>query len=138
MPHNFATWGAFRPSYFLDDRMEYLDVDYHVGLATAAAYHGATHQAVQKFQVMLDHPRRPIVCDRVRIEFIMQANLDYVPLYEFETPSGSIDVSSPEATTFALIGYPDRVGGLNAATTINKPGPKTVPVQHHHLDNPKK
>lgn len=114
----FRNLGCLPPEYFVDDLMEYLDVDYHVGLASAAAYHGATHQAVQKFQIMVDHPRRPILCGRVRIEFIMQVNLEYVPLYEFEAPSGSIDVSSPEATAFALIGYPDRVGGLNAATTM--------------------
>lgn len=118
LPPQFRNLGCLPPEYFIEDLMDYLGADYQIGLASAAAYYGATHQALQRMQVMVDHPRRPIRCGRVRIEFIMQKHLDAIPAYEFESPAGTVIVSSAEATAYALVGYAERAGGLNAVATM--------------------
>ena len=51
---------------------------HHLGLTTdsvlrAAAFHGASHQAAQIFQVIVPKQLRPIAIDRQRIQFIYQA-----------------------------------------------------------------
>ena len=48
----FASWGAPPPAWYIDALMRYEDQAYYVGLLTAAALHGATHQAVMEFQVV--------------------------------------------------------------------------------------
>jgi len=41
-----------------------------------------------------------------------------VPTQEFNTPRGTVTVSTPDATAFDLIGYEARIGGLDAVATI--------------------
>jgi hypothetical protein len=89
-----------------------------VGLLSAAQYHGAAHHHPQVFQVMLAKPRRPIVCGAVRVAFIVRKRLDEVFLQTFNTPRGTIRVSTPEATAIDLAGYPHRAGGLDSVVTV--------------------
>lgn len=44
--------------------------------------------------------------------------LDEVPARAFNTPRGTIAVSTPEATAVDLAGYPGHAGGLDRATTV--------------------
>jgi len=41
-----------------------------------------------------------------------------VPTRQFNTPRGTVKVSTPEATAIDLIGYADKVGGMDMAATV--------------------
>jgi predicted transcriptional regulator of viral defense system len=41
-----------------------------------------------------------------------------MPTGQVNTPRGYLRVSSPEATAFDLVGYPDRCGGLDNVATV--------------------
>lgn len=98
--------------------MQRLGLTYYAGLLTAAQYHGAAHHRPQEFQVMLEKSRRPIVSGSVRVTFIVRKNISATPVQSFDTPRGTVLVSTPEATAVDVVGYPDHVGGLDQAATI--------------------
>ncbi|MBX3170760.1 MAG: hypothetical protein KF760_25365 [Candidatus Eremiobacteraeota bacterium] len=41
-----------------------------------------------------------------------------VPVQHFNTPRGTVALSTPEATAFDLVGYEPQIGGLDAVATI--------------------
>ena len=51
--------GVLPGELFIDPMMRALGRNYYVSLLTAAAMHGASHQAPQAFQVMVSICRRP-------------------------------------------------------------------------------
>lgn len=98
--------------------MERLSVAHYAGLLTAARYHGAAHQQPQPFQVVVPKNRPSIRCGRVVVDFVARRNAGEMPTGQVNTPRGYLRVSSPEATAFDLVGYPDRCGGLDNVATV--------------------
>jgi predicted transcriptional regulator of viral defense system len=49
---------------------------------------------------------------------MLRKHLQDVPTQSFNTPRGTLLVSSPEATALDLVGYIQHAGGLNQAATV--------------------
>jgi predicted transcriptional regulator of viral defense system len=49
---------------------------------------------------------------------IVRKHLERVPIQTFNTPRGTLRVSTPEAIALDLVGYHHRVGGLDQVATI--------------------
>jgi predicted transcriptional regulator of viral defense system len=118
VPPEYHSIGCLPADQFVPALMDRLGLRYYTGLLTAAEYHGAAHQRPQEFQVFLDRARRPLACNRVRVAFIVRKRLKDVPLQSFNTPRGTLRVSTPEATALDLVGYQHRAGGLNQVATV--------------------
>ena len=58
----FRQLGCLPPNYFTDDLMSYWQKTYYVGLLSAAMFHSAAHQQLQKVQIMLLATRPDIIC----------------------------------------------------------------------------
>lgn len=130
IPPEYRSLGCLPAEQFIPDLMERLHLSYYVGLLSAAQYHGAAHHSPQELQVFLEKNRRPIQCGAVRVRFIARAGLTKVSVQSLNTPSGSLLVSSPEATAIDLIGYAHRAGGLgNVATVLSELAEKIDPVK---------
>lgn len=118
VPPEYRSLDCLPADQFIPALMQRADLPYYAGLLSAAQYHGAAHHRPQDFQVMLAKGRRPIRCGQVRVDFIVRKRLQDVPMQSFNTPRGTIQVSSPEATAVDLVGYQHRVGGLDQVATI--------------------
>jgi predicted transcriptional regulator of viral defense system len=118
VPPEYRSLGCLPADQFIPTLMQKLKMAYYAGLLTAAQYHGAAHQRPQEFQVLLERARRPIRCGRVRVHFIVRKNLQKVPVQSFNTPRGTVQVSTPEATALDLVGYHHHAGGLNQVATV--------------------
>src|ERR1700722_14707903 len=118
VPPESRSLGSLPADQFIPALMKRLGLTYYAGLLSAAQYHGAAHHRPQEFQVMLAKSRRPIVSGAVRIAFIVRKNISTVPVQRFNTPRGTILVSTPEATAVDVIGYPGHIGGLDQTATI--------------------
>jgi len=118
VPPEYRSLGCLPADQFIPTLMKGLQLPYYAGLLTAAQYHGAAHQRPQEFQVFLERARRPIQCGRVRVHFIVRKNLQKVPVQSFNTPRGTVQVSTPEATALDLVGYHHHAGGLNQVATV--------------------
>jgi predicted transcriptional regulator of viral defense system len=118
VPPEYKRLGSLPADQFLPALMEWRNARYYAGLLTAAQYHGAAHQRPQEFQVMVEKNQRPIECGSVRVSFIARKKIRAVPIQSFNTPRGTVSVSTVEATTVDLAGYPRHAGGLDQVATI--------------------
>lgn len=128
VPPEYRSLGCIPAANFIPDLLARFGLSYYVGLLSAAQYHGAAHHRPQEFQVFLAKNRRPILCGRVRVAFLARKRLAEVPTQSFNTPNGTVLVSSTEATAIDLVGYPHRAGGLgNVATVLSELAEKLDP-----------
>jgi predicted transcriptional regulator of viral defense system len=119
VPPEYQILGCLPAEHFIPYLMEYWGYHYYAGLLTAAKYHGATHQAVQVFQVMIQgRSRPPIICGKVKINFIANKNLAETPVQIFSTAKSMLKISTPEGTAMDLLTYPEHAGGLNHIATV--------------------
>jgi predicted transcriptional regulator of viral defense system len=118
VPPEYRSLGCLPADQFIPALMKRLNLPYYVGLLSAAQYHGAAHQRPQEFQVFLAKNRRPIQCGVVRVAFMARKRLTDVAVQSFNTPRGTVLVSSPEATALDLVGYADHAGGLGQVATV--------------------
>jgi predicted transcriptional regulator of viral defense system len=118
VPPEYRALGCLPADQFIPALMQRQGQPYYAGLLSAAQYHGAAHHRPQEFQVMLAKARRPIRCGQVRVAFIVRKRLKDVAVQSFNTPRGTILVSTPEATSVDLVGYHHHAGGLDQVATI--------------------
>ena len=118
VPPEYRSLGCLPADQFIPALMKRLNLSYYAGLLSAAQYHGAAHHRPQEFQVFLAKSRRPIECGSVRVAFMVRKRVAEVPVQSFNTPRGTLLVSSPEATALDLIGYVQHAGGLNHVATV--------------------
>lgn len=118
VPPEYRSLGCLPAEQFIPALMAQKGLVYYAGLLSAAQYYGAAHQRPQEFQVFIANSRRPLYCGKVRIRFIARKNIAQVPTKAFNTPRGTLQVSTPEATAIDLVGYPEHVGGLDQVATI--------------------
>src|SRR5262245_48654322 len=118
VPPEYRSRGCLPAEQFIPALMERLKLPYYVSLLSAAEYHGAAHQRPQALQVFLEDKRRPLVCGKVRVMFLVRKQLRAVPVQSVNTPRGALTVSTPEATALDLVGYEQQAGGLNLVATV--------------------
>jgi len=118
VPPKYRRLGCLPPDHFIPLLMEHLGERYYVTLLSAAAYHGAAHQAPMVFQVMLRRARRSLECSGVRVDFVARRDMESTSVVERDTPTGVLRVASPAATAVELVGYPERCGFLDNVATV--------------------
>jgi predicted transcriptional regulator of viral defense system len=118
VPPEYRTLGCLPPEQFVPQLMAHLGARYYVALLSAAEIHGAAHQRPQALQVMVEKHRRPIVCGKVRVRFVVRHDLAATPTIERNTPRGTMRVSSAEATALELVGHADQCGGLDNVASV--------------------
>lgn len=117
VPLEYRTWGAPPGIEIVDVMMRHLNVDYYVGWLSAAALHGAAHQAPQAFQVAVTRHVRDRTVGRSRFEFA-QRDVGRVSREQFPTRSGIAQVSSVAATALDISADVSRAGGIDNAASV--------------------
>jgi len=118
VPPEYRRLGCLPADQFVPALMKQLRLRYYAGLLSAAQYHGAAHHRPQEFQVVLAKNRRSISCGAVRVSFVARKRISDVPVQSFNTPRGTILVSTVEATAVDLVGYEHHAGGLDQVATV--------------------
>lgn len=113
------TSGVLDISYFIDAMMKHLDSKYYVGALSAAAYWGASHQAVMKYFVISEKVIKPVSLGPINIEFVNKKdfNQDY-GIKKVAGVGGYFLISTPEQTAIDIVRYPRRSGYLNNVATV--------------------
>ncbi len=124
VPAEYRTAGAPPWQWYLDPMMRYLNVGYYAGLLTAAAHHGASPQAAQEIQVVVERQVRDRPAGRSRLRFIQNPRAGEAPVVEARTPTGRVRISTPEVTMLDLVAHPRVSGGWgNIASLLAELGP---------------
>ena len=129
VPLEYRDAGCPPASWFIHDLMRFLGQPYYVGLLSAAAIHGAAHQQPMVFQVLTGQVTRASRAGRVRIDFHKNRKVEKVPVVEVQTETGSMRVSTPEATAFDLVRFAAAAGhASNVATVLGELSEKLDPA----------
>jgi predicted transcriptional regulator of viral defense system len=118
IPPEFRSWRSVPATHFVDAMMRHLGRRYYVGLLSAAELHGAAHQRPQTFQIMVQRSLLPRRAGRVDLRFYLNTRLDTAATTDLQTPTGTIEVATPETTVLDLAARPGDSGGLDNVATV--------------------
>lgn len=120
VPPQFSSWGAPPPSWYIDALMRHETCPYYVGLLKAAELHGATHQAVNEFQVVAAKRLPKMQVGRSSISFYYRKEIEALTrgIVDHKTDTGSMKISSVELTALDLLRYPHASAGLDNIVTV--------------------
>lgn len=118
VPLEYAIGGIIPPDWFIDDLMKFLEQPYYVGVLTAAALHGSSHQQPQEYQVVLAQPERSISKVNLRIRFFQKKSMPQAPVEQVKAYTGFLPVSSPAVTALDLVRFAPAIGGLDVVLTV--------------------
>lgn len=118
VPPQHRRLGCRPAEEFLPQLMEHLGEPYYAALLTAGRYHGAGHQVPQVFQVMVARQRRDIQCGKVHIAFTSRQDMVATPVVTRNTVTGTLRLSTREATAVEVVGHPHLCGYLDNVATV--------------------
>ena len=106
IPPEYSNVGMIPANLFIDDLMKSLHKQYYVGMFSAAALQGASHQAVMEYYVMTDYPSvRSVNNKNIVINFYTKKEWAKDLILQRKTDAGYINVSCPELTALDLLNY---------------------------------
>lgn len=118
IPPEFRSWGTVPAAHFIDDLMRALDRRYYVGLLSAAELHGASHQAPQVFQVMVDRHVADRDFGRTRLRFHTSRHVAGSAVEQRNVPTGQLRLAPRELTAVDLVEHPHAGGGISNVATV--------------------
>lgn len=118
VPLEYRSTGCPPASFFIDQMMNSLGLNYYVCLLSAAERYGASHQKPQMYQIMVEKPRRDTVCGNQRIRYIVRKDLTDMPVNRLNTPTGTVRFATLELTLLEMFGFPVQSAGLSNAATV--------------------
>jgi predicted transcriptional regulator of viral defense system len=118
VPPEYRSWRTVPADWFIDPMMRHLRRTYYVAFLSAAARHGAAHQAPQTFQVVVDRPVEDRAFGRVRLHFVRRADIEKAESTTMNSHTSSYFVATKEMTLVDLTWRPREGGGMNNVATI--------------------
>ena len=119
VPDEYALRGFVPPIEYIDKLMNSLGYKYYVGLLSAAALHGSSHQQPQSFMVVVNSNDVKSKADNnISLCFIAKSQIIEDLLLRKNASYGEVLVSNPIMTALDLILYENRIGGLERAAEV--------------------
>ena len=99
---------------YCEKLFKYLDRNYYIGLFSAAKFHGASHQQVQRDYLIIEKPKlNDISKNNIDIRFFTTSNWAAKNIQSNKSDAGIFKISSPALTIVDLIHYQTKLGGIN-------------------------
>lgn len=104
---------------YIDKFFKNLDRKYYLGFYSAAKYHGASHQQVQRDYIMTSAPTLSnVVKKSIAIGFLTTSKWPEKNILKKKSDAGIYKISSPALTAVDLIHHQTKLGGLNRMLAI--------------------
>jgi len=114
IPPRYATQGKLPIELYIHKLFKYLDREYYLGGFSAARFHGASHQQIQKEYVFTTKPALlSISKEGMDIRFFTLSNWPKSNIVRKKSDAGYFNVSDPILTIVDLIHHQTKFGGLN-------------------------
>lgn len=99
---------------YCEKLFKYLNRKYYVGLFSAAKFHGASHQQVQRDYLITEKPKfNDISKNTIDIRFFTTTNWSEKNIQQNKSDAGIYKISSPALTIVDLIHHQTKIGGIN-------------------------
>jgi len=117
----YSAQGMLPPNLFIDDLMKSLGKQYYIGLLSAAALYGASHQQPLEYFVVTERPSiRSIKKGKLVINFLIKKEWPVNSIMKNKSEAGYINVSSPELTALDLFYYSNVISSNRAFTILQE------------------
>ncbi|MDT7828225.1 type IV toxin-antitoxin system AbiEi family antitoxin [Pricia sp. S334] len=114
IPPRYATQGKLPIELYIHKLFKYLNREYYLGGFSAAKFHGASHQQIQKEYVFTTKPALlSISKGGMDIQFFTLSNWPKSNIIRKKSDAGYFNVSDPILTIADLIYHQTKLGGLN-------------------------
>jgi len=98
---------------------KYLGRDYYIALFTAAKFHGASHQQIQRDYIITENPKYNDISKKsINIRFFTTSNLIGKNIQLKRSDAGIYKISSPALTIIDLIHHQTKLGGINRILSV--------------------
>lgn len=118
IPTHYQLKGLVPPTYYINELMEYLGKPYYVGLLSAAAIYGASHQRAMITQIITTGPRSRISKKHSLLDWNYRQQIPNELIESRRAEMGRINYSSAELTAVDIIQFASNVGGYQRAATV--------------------
>ena len=118
VPVQYQLKGVVPPAYYIDSLMEYVGKPYYVGLLSAAALHGASHQRTMLTQVVTVSPRIKDSGKNALLDWNYRQTIPEAFVMKKNAEIGTLRYSGPELTAIDLVQFASHVGGYQRAATV--------------------
>lgn len=118
VPVQYQLKGVIPPAYYVDGLMEYVGKPYYLGLLSAAAMHGDSHQRTMKTQVMTVVPRIKVSGKNSLLDWNYRQEIPEAFVVKKNAEIGTLRYSGPELTAIDLVQFASHVGGYQRAATV--------------------
>ena len=118
VPVQYQLKGIVPPTYYIDWLMQYVGKPYYISLLSAAAMHGASHQAVMVTQVTTVAPKIKYSSKNPYLNWNYRKQIPDGLLMTKNAEMGVVRYSNPELTAVDLVQFADHVGGYQRAATV--------------------
>ena len=118
VPVQYQLKGVVPPAYYVDGLMDYVGKPYYMGLLSAAALHGATHQRAMKTQVMTVVPRIKASGKNSLLDWNYRQEIPETFVMKKNAEIGTLRFSGPELTAVDLVQFASHVGGYQRVATV--------------------
>lgn len=120
IPPEHSSRGMLPLNLFIDDMMKWLDKPYYLGLYTAAALHGSSHQQpMESYIITLKPSLRNVRNEKIAINFLTKKQWESSDIEQMKTDAGYINVSTAELTALDLVYYLRYTGISRCADIIS-------------------
>jgi predicted transcriptional regulator of viral defense system len=104
---------------YIDKLFKKLERDYYLGFYSAAKFHGASHQQVQRDYIMMSAPVfSNIKKNAIDIRFLNTSKWPKKNILQKKSDAGIFKLSSPALTSVDLIHHQTKLGGLNRMLAV--------------------
>lgn len=129
IPPRYSKQEQLPVQLFADKLFEYLDSNYYLGFYSAAKFHGAGHQQVQREYVMTDKAFSNIKKSSIDIHFFTTSKWPTKNILKKKSDAGIFNISSPALTAVDLIHHQTKLGGINRMLAILEELSEEINVQ---------
>lgn len=119
LPPRYRSYGKLPLELYVDKLFAYMSKPYYIAFYSAAAFHGASHQQVQKDYLITQIPNiRDIKKSAIHLKMFAVSTWPAKNVIKKKSDAGYFNISSPALTAIDLIHYQSKLGGLNRMLAI--------------------
>ena len=119
LPPRYRSYRKVPLELYVEKLFKYLNKPYYIGLYSAAAFYGASHQQIQKDYLITRIPNiRNIKKGVIFIDVFVSSYWPVKNILQKKSDAGYFNISSPALTAIDLIHYQSKLGGINRMLAI--------------------
>ncbi len=119
IPPRYSRQAKLPIELYISKLFKYIQREYYLGLYSAAKFHGAGHQQIQRDYIIISTPTLlDIKKGALDLRFLTTSNWPKKNVINKKSDAGHFKISDPILTAVDLIHYQTKLGGLNRMLAI--------------------